>query len=51
MLIATRSLIRGLMDQGRTADQIVAANPTQGYAEPGAGTERWIRAAVDDLSR
>ena len=51
MLIALRHRIGGLMDEGRTADQIVAANPTQGFAQPGAGTERWIRAAVDDLSR
>jgi len=51
MLIVLRNRIRGLMEQGRTADQIVAANPTEGYAQPGAGTERWIRAAVDDLSR
>jgi len=51
MLIAIRARIRGQMDQGRSADQIVAANPTEGYAQPGAGTERWIRAAIDDLAR
>lgn len=51
MLITLRNRIRMHMAAGRTADQIVAANPTQGYAQPGAGTERWIRAAVDDLSR
>jgi hypothetical protein len=39
------------MDAGHSADEIVAANPTHGFAEPGPGTERWIRAAVDDLSR
>jgi len=41
----------GNIDAGRSADEIVTANPTEGYAEPGPGTERWIRAAVDDLSR
>ena len=51
MLVTLRDRIKGMMDAGHSADQIVAANPTAGYAEPGAGTERWIRAAVDDLSR
>ena len=51
MLVTLRDRIKGMMDAGHTADQIVAANPTAGYAEPGPGTERWIRAAVDDLSR
>jgi cyclase len=51
MLVTIRDRIQALMDQGRTADQIVDANPTRGYAQPGAGTERWIRAAFDDLSR
>jgi cyclase len=51
MLVTLRDRIRTQMAQGRTADQIVASNPTEGFAQPGAGTERWIRAAVDDLSR
>ena len=51
MLVEIRNRIQALMDEGRSADQIVAANPTRGYAQPGPGTERWIRAAVDDLSR
>ena len=51
MLVTIRDRIQTLMDQGRSADQIVAANPTRGYAEPGPGTERWVRAAFDDLSR
>ncbi|MDH3205451.1 MAG: MBL fold metallo-hydrolase [Gemmatimonadota bacterium] len=51
MLVTIRDRMQTLMDQGRTPDQIVAANPTRGYAEPGPGTERWIRAAFDDLSR
>jgi len=51
MLVTLRDRIKGMMDAGHSADQIVAANPTAGYADPGPGTERWIRAAVDDLSR
>lgn len=51
MLITLRDRIRSQMAQGRSADQIVAASPTEGFAQPGAGTERWIRAAVDDLGR
>ena len=51
MLVTLRDRLRSLMSEGKTADQIVAANPTEGYAAPGAGTERWIRAAIDDLSR
>jgi cyclase len=51
MLVTLRDRIKGMMEAGHSADQIVAANPTAGYADPGPGTERWIRAAVDDLSR
>jgi len=51
MLVTLRDRIRSRMAQGNTVEQIVAANPTHGYAEPGPGTERWIRAAYDDLSR
>jgi glyoxylase-like metal-dependent hydrolase (beta-lactamase superfamily II) len=51
MLVTIRDRLRGLMAQGRSADQIVAANPTRGFAEPSPGTERWVRAALDDLSR
>jgi glyoxylase-like metal-dependent hydrolase (beta-lactamase superfamily II) len=51
MLVTIRDRIQTLMDQGRSADEVVAANPTRGYADPGPGTERWVRAAFDDLSR
>ena len=51
MLVTIRERIRGQMARGHTADQIVASNPAEGFAEPGPGTERWIRAAVDDLGR
>jgi cyclase len=51
MLVTIRERIRSQMARGHSADQIVASDPTRGYAEPGEGTERWIRAAVDDLGR
>jgi glyoxylase-like metal-dependent hydrolase (beta-lactamase superfamily II) len=51
MLVTLRDRIRSQMAQGHSVDQIVASDPTRGYAEPGAGTERWIRAAYDDLGR
>jgi cyclase len=51
MLVEIRGRIRHMMARGHSPDQIVAANPTEGYAQPGAGAERWIRAAIDDLSR
>jgi cyclase len=51
MLVEIRGRIRHMMARGHSPDQIVAANPTEGYAQPGAGPERWIRAAIDDLSR
>jgi glyoxylase-like metal-dependent hydrolase (beta-lactamase superfamily II) len=51
MLVTLRDRIRSQMAQGHSVDQIVASDPTRGYAEPGAGTERWVRAAYDDLGR
>jgi hypothetical protein len=49
MLVTIRDRIRSLIAQGRTVDQVVASNPARGFAEPGPGTERWVRAAYDDL--
>ena len=28
-----------------TIDQIIASNPARGFAEPGPGTEEWLRVA------
>jgi glyoxylase-like metal-dependent hydrolase (beta-lactamase superfamily II) len=47
-LVDLRGRLRALAAQGLTPDQVVAANPTRGYAEPSAGTERWIRAAYEE---
>jgi cyclase len=51
MLVTIRDRMRSQMAEGRSVDEIVASNPAHGYAEPGEGTERWIRAAYDDLRR
>lgn len=48
MLVTIRGRIKDLIAQGRSADEVVAANPARGYAEPGPGTERWVRAAYEE---
>ncbi len=48
MLVTIRGRIKDQIAQGRSVDQVVAANPARGYAEPGAGTERWLRAAYEE---
>jgi glyoxylase-like metal-dependent hydrolase (beta-lactamase superfamily II) len=48
-LVTIRDRIRADLAAGRTPDQIVASNPARGYAELNAGTERWIRAAIEEL--
>ena len=48
MLTTIRARIRDQIAQGRSADQVVASNPARGYADPGAGTERWLRAAYEE---
>ena len=48
MLVTIRGRIKDQIARGRSADQVVAANPARGYAEPGTGTERWLRAAYEE---
>ena len=48
MLTTIRARIRDQIAQGHSVDQVVASNPARGYAEPGAGTERWLRAAYEE---
>ena len=48
MLTTIRARIKDEIARGRSADQVVASNPARGYAEPGAGTERWLRAAYEE---
>jgi glyoxylase-like metal-dependent hydrolase (beta-lactamase superfamily II) len=48
MLVTIRGRIKEQIARGLSADQVVAANPARGYAEPGDGTERWLRAAYEE---
>ncbi len=48
MLVTIRGRIKDEIARGRSVDQVVASNPARGYAEPGAGTERWLRAAYEE---
>ena len=48
MLVTIRGRIKDQIARGRSADQVVASNPARGYVEPGAGTERWLRAAYEE---
>jgi cyclase len=47
MLVTIRDRIKQQIARGRSADQVVASNPARGYAEPGAGTEGWVRTAYE----
>jgi hypothetical protein len=48
MLVTIRSRVRDAIARGLSADQVVASNPARGFAEPGPGTERWVRAAYEE---
>ena len=48
MLVTIRDRIKDQIDRGRSADQVVASNPARGYAEPGGGTEGWVRTADEE---
>ena len=48
MLITIRDRLKDEIARGHSADQVVARNPARGYAEPGARTERWLRAAYEE---
>lgn len=49
MLVTIRSRIEQAIAAGDSADDVVAANLADGYAQPGAGTERWLRAAYEEF--
>jgi glyoxylase-like metal-dependent hydrolase (beta-lactamase superfamily II) len=48
MLVTIRGRIKDQIARGRSIDQVVASNPARGYAEPGEGTTRWLRAAYEE---
>lgn len=50
MLVTIRGRLQTAISNGRSADDVVRNNLAQGYAEPGAGTERWLRAAYEEYA-
>ena len=47
MLTTIRGRIKDQIAQGRTVEQALTANMARGFAEPGAGTEGWLRTAYE----
>lgn len=48
MLVTIRGRLQDAIAQGLSDDEIVESNPADGFARPGAGTERWLRAAITE---
>jgi cyclase len=48
MLVTIRDRMKAKIAEGLSADAVVASNPAQGFAQPGPGTERWLRAAYEE---
>ncbi len=46
MLVTIRDRIKQMIALGRTVDEVVAANPADGFAPPGGGTDGWVRTAA-----
>lgn len=42
-LVAIRDRITDAITRGLSEDQVVALHPTDGFAKPGRGTDRWVR--------
>jgi cyclase len=47
-LIGIRDRIRRAIAGGKTEDQVVAAQPTSGFAKPGKGTDWWVRTVYEE---
>ena len=48
MLVTIRARIKDDIAQGHSLEQVIAANPTRGYTEPGERTTTWLRAAYEE---
>lgn len=48
MLVTIRERLQLAISRGLSDDQIVESNPADGFAQPGIGTERWLRAAITE---
>jgi cyclase len=42
-LVAIRDRVTDAIARGLSEDQVVALHPTEGFAKPGRGTDRWVR--------
>jgi glyoxylase-like metal-dependent hydrolase (beta-lactamase superfamily II) len=48
MLVTIRERLKAGIGRGMSADLVVELNLAEGYAQPGPGTERWLRAAYEE---
>ncbi len=49
MLITIRDRVRELIDQGQSIEQVIAANPTDGFPERGIPTADFLRLVYDSM--
>lgn len=49
MLMTIRDRVRRLIDQGQSIEQVIAANPTEGFPERGIATADFVRLVYDSL--
>jgi cyclase len=50
-LVAIRDRITDAIAHGLSEDQVVALHPTEGFAKPGRGTDRWVRVVYREYHR
>jgi cyclase len=50
-LVAIRGRIRDAIKRGLSEDEVVALHPTEGFARPGKGTDRWVRIVYREYHR
>jgi cyclase len=50
-LVAIRDRIRDAIRRGLREDEVVALHPTEGFARPGNGTDRWVRIVYREYHR
>ena len=50
-LVAIRDRITDGIARGLSEDQVVALHPTEGFAKPGRGTDRWVRVVYREYHR
>jgi cyclase len=48
MLVAIRDRIKQAIASGQSEDEVVAAKPTSEFAQPGRGTDRWVRVVFQE---